>query len=80
MTLNSPSPEQLAALDALSAAITAQRALQSEAWGGLSALRVRMALRTGDVEPRGEHYFGPALLAVIRRHPAESSSNNAAAS
>lgn len=33
------------ALDALAAALTAQRALQAEAWGEIGPLRVRMALQ-----------------------------------
>src|SRR5215471_8157045 len=40
------------------AAIAAQRVIQSQDWGEIEAIRVRMGLHTGDVEVRGEHYFG----------------------
>lgn len=55
------------ALDALEAALTAQRDLQAQgsdtAGGGL---QVRMALHTGAPEARGDDYFGPALNRVAR--------------
>ena len=54
------------AQDAVAAAEDAQLALHTAAWGELGALRVRMALHTGDVEQRGEHYFGPALYRCAR--------------
>ena len=40
------------ALDALAAAITAQRALNTEDWGGKGPIRVRMGLHTGPATPR----------------------------
>jgi predicted ATPase/class 3 adenylate cyclase len=52
--------------DALAAALTAQRALQGEAWGAVGPLRVRMALHTGTAEAREGDYFGPALNRVAR--------------
>jgi predicted ATPase/class 3 adenylate cyclase len=52
------------ATDAVTAAVAAQRALQSEAWPPESALRVRMALHTGTVERRGDDYFGQAVNRV----------------
>jgi hypothetical protein len=40
--------------------------LYREDWGALEQLRVRVGLHTGDVERRGEHYFGPALYRCAR--------------
>jgi predicted ATPase/class 3 adenylate cyclase len=54
------------ASNAVQAAITAQQILQSEDWGPIGSIRVRMGLHTGDVEVRGEHYFGPALFRCSR--------------
>jgi len=54
------------ASDALSAALTAQRYLQSEAWEGQITLRARIALHTGAAQERDEDYFGPALNRVAR--------------
>jgi predicted ATPase/class 3 adenylate cyclase len=47
--------------DAVAAALEGQLALQAEDWGELGAIRVRMALHTGDVERQGDHYFGVPL-------------------
>jgi predicted ATPase/class 3 adenylate cyclase len=52
--------------DAVAAASAAQRALASEDWGPLEALRVRMGVHPGPVERRGAHYFGPALYRCAR--------------
>ena len=49
------------ALDALGAAIDAQRALNAEQWGEFGPLRVRMALHTGVTEEREDDYVGPVL-------------------
>ena len=55
------------AQDALEAALTAQRALVSEARSEeIGSLRVRMALHTGAAEERGGDYFGPPLNRVAR--------------
>jgi predicted ATPase/DNA-binding CsgD family transcriptional regulator len=55
------------ASDAVAAALFAQRALASEAWPQGAALRVRMALHTGEAELRGEgNYFGPAVIRCAR--------------
>jgi predicted ATPase/class 3 adenylate cyclase len=51
---------------ALSAALSAQRALQAEVWGATGPLRVRMALHTGTAEERDADYFGPPLNRVAR--------------
>ncbi len=49
------------ALDALNAAVSAQRQLQNESWGEFGPLRVRMALHTGVTEEREDDYVGPIL-------------------
>src|SRR6266542_6684086 len=59
------------AADALSAALTAQRARLAEAWetSGLPAnqpLRVRMALHTGAAELRAGDYYGPPVNRLAR--------------
>jgi class 3 adenylate cyclase/tetratricopeptide (TPR) repeat protein len=52
--------------DGLNAAIAAQRALGSEAWGETGPIRVRMALHTGEPEVRDRDYFGQPLNRVAR--------------
>lgn len=52
--------------EAIAAALRAQRALTTREWGDIGELKVRMGLQTGDVEPQGEHYFGPALYRCAR--------------
>ena len=54
--------------EALRAALSAQRALFTENWGGaIGSLRVRMALHTGSAEQEREgDYFGPAVNRVAR--------------
>jgi predicted ATPase/class 3 adenylate cyclase len=52
--------------DALTAALAAQRALQTEPWKATGPLRVRIALHTGVAEERASDYFGPALNRVAR--------------
>src|SRR6185295_11411371 len=54
------------ATDALTAALAAQRALQSERWGATGPLRVRMALHTGVVETRDGDYVGHPLNRLAR--------------
>ena len=54
------------ATQALTAAKTAQESLQSETWGSIGPIRVRMALHTGVVEERGDDYVGPILNRVAR--------------
>jgi predicted ATPase/class 3 adenylate cyclase len=51
---------------ALAAALDAQRALQTEDWGAIEALRVRMALHTGTAEVQASDYAGFALSRVAR--------------
>ena len=53
--------------DAVAAALDAQRALTADAWPGGAALRVRMALHTGDAQLRDEgNYFGAAVIRCAR--------------
>ena len=58
------------ALDALGAAVEAQRAVAAEGWsaqlGEERTVRVRMALHTGDAQERDGDYFGPSLNRVAR--------------
>jgi predicted ATPase/class 3 adenylate cyclase len=55
------------ALPALSAAVQAQRALETEPWAPeIAPLRVRMALHVGAVEIRDGDYVGPSLNRVAR--------------
>src|SRR5690606_10416079 len=49
------------ALDALHAAVEAQRALALARWGETGELRVRMALHTGTVESYANDYLGLPL-------------------
>jgi predicted ATPase/class 3 adenylate cyclase/Tfp pilus assembly protein PilF len=54
------------AIDALSAALDAHRALQAEAWGETGPLKIRVGLHTGMAQERDGDYFGPALNRVAR--------------
>ncbi|HSL26569.1 MAG TPA: adenylate/guanylate cyclase domain-containing protein, partial [Acidimicrobiia bacterium] len=54
------------AVDALAAAIDAQRALRAEGWGVTGPLRVRMGVHTGESEERGGDYFGPTMNRTAR--------------
>ena len=47
--------------DAVAAATEAQRRLQTEPWGEIGPIRVRMAVHTGAAEERDGDYFGPPL-------------------
>ena len=49
------------ALDAVDAAIAAQRGLRDTAWGPTGPLRVRMAIHSGTAESREGDFFGQAL-------------------
>ena len=51
---------------ALSAVLEAQRNLQTEDWGKIGKLNVRMALHPGVTEEREDDYVGPALNRVAR--------------
>jgi len=52
--------------DAAGAAIAAHRALGAQDWSPIPRLAVRIALHTGAVERRGDHYFGPVLFRSAR--------------
>jgi len=55
-----------AAPDALAAALSAQRLLDAERSSEIGALRVRMALHTGEAQERNGDYFGATLSYVSR--------------
>jgi class 3 adenylate cyclase len=52
--------------DAVSAALNAQTALDTEPWPAQTPIRVRMALYTGKVESRDRDYFGPPINRLAR--------------
>jgi predicted ATPase/class 3 adenylate cyclase len=54
------------ALDAVLAAVAAQRALIVEDWGALGPISVRMALHTGAATPHDGDYLSPALNRLAR--------------
>jgi predicted ATPase/class 3 adenylate cyclase len=54
------------AADAVRACLAAQRALVEEPWQETGALRVRMGLHSGEAQPRGDDYFGPAVIRSAR--------------
>src|SRR5439155_18430021 len=54
------------ALDALAAALAAQRALQLQPWTETGPLRVRAGIHTGMAQQRDNDYFGPVLNRVAR--------------
>jgi DNA-binding SARP family transcriptional activator/tetratricopeptide (TPR) repeat protein len=54
------------ATDALTAALSAQRALVGEAWPASTPLSVRMALHTGEAFERDGDYYGPTVNRAAR--------------
>ena len=54
------------ATDALHAAMALQRAFHTEAWPAGTALRVRMALHTGEADLRDGDYYGPVVNRCAR--------------
>jgi predicted ATPase/class 3 adenylate cyclase len=54
------------AVDAVSAAIAAQRELITVAWEDIGPLRVRMAIHSGEAEQRDGDYFGQTLNRTAR--------------
>ena len=54
------------ALDAVLAAVAAQRALVAEEWSALGPIPVRMALHTGAATPHDGDYLAPALNRLAR--------------
>ena len=55
-----------ATASAVAAAIRAQEALASEAWGETGQLRVRMGVHAGEAEQRGDDFFGPTVNRTAR--------------
>lgn len=51
---------------AIRAALDAQRALQSAAWGEIGEIRVRMGVHTGPADARDGRYYGPTVLRCER--------------
>jgi predicted ATPase len=62
--------------DAAECALEVQRAFRMATWPEDLALKVRIALHTGEVELRGGHYFGPPLNRCARSlalcHPGQT--------
>src|SRR5215212_5389583 len=54
------------AADAVLACLAAQRSLLEEPWQDTGVLRVRMGLHSGEAQPRGDDYFGPAVIRCAR--------------
>ncbi|MBV8262917.1 MAG: adenylate/guanylate cyclase domain-containing protein, partial [Candidatus Eremiobacteraeota bacterium] len=52
--------------DALAGAVDAQRALDTEDFGAVGGLRIRMAVHTGTAQERDGDYFGPTVNRVAR--------------
>lgn len=54
-------------VDAVMAAIEAQREMRRIAWGPTGRLQIRFGIHTGPTRPRGDHdFFGPALPTATR--------------
>ncbi len=53
-------------LDAISAAVAAQKGLAGAEWPVVGEMRVRMAVHTGVAHERGDDYYGPALNRCAR--------------
>ncbi len=51
---------------AVAAAEASQRAMGAEDWGVLDAIKVRMGIDVGDVDVRGDDFFGPPLNRCAR--------------
>ena len=56
------------AVDAVDAAVTAQRGLSEESWPEGMALSVRMGVHAGEAHERDGDYFGPTLNRIGRLH------------
>ncbi len=52
--------------DAVTAVESGQRGLETEDWGEVGELRVRMAVDAGEVESRADDFFGPPLNRCAR--------------
>ena len=54
------------AAEAVRACLSGQRSLVEEPWQETGPLRVRMGLHSGEAQPRGDDYFGPAVIRGAR--------------
>src|SRR5713101_1892331 len=54
------------ASEGIAAVVAGQRALGAERWGTTGALKVRMALHTGEAEARDGDYYGPIVNRAAR--------------
>src|SRR5436190_23394187 len=54
------------ASDAVAAALVGQIALSNEPWNEQASIKARVALHTGDIERRGQKYFGAPLFRCSR--------------
>jgi class 3 adenylate cyclase len=54
------------AAEGVRACLAAQRGLVEEPWPETGVLRVRMGLHSGEAQPRGDDYFGPAVIRGAR--------------
>ena len=54
------------AADAVAAADELQGAIGDEDWGAIGRMRIRIAMVTGDVEVRGDRFYGPPLFRAAR--------------
>src|SRR6056297_2879351 len=54
-------------IDAVSAALSSQRALRSEPWAGIDELRVRMGIHTGEIRIREDTYASSLTLVTVQR-------------
>jgi len=52
--------------DAVAATLDAHRDLAGEEWGAIGRVAVRVAIHTGEVLRRGDHYFGSPLFRAAR--------------
>ena len=59
-----------APVQAVTASIAAQRGLLAAKWPQACAIRIRIGIHTGEAEPRGGDYFGPAVNRTARDHAA----------
>jgi DNA-binding NarL/FixJ family response regulator/class 3 adenylate cyclase len=54
------------AANAVAAAAALQASVREQDWGAVGRIRIRIALVSGDVEERGDHYYGRALFRAAR--------------
>ena len=54
---------------AVGAAVALQAAVRTERWPSTAHVRVRVGVHTGDAEPRGGDWYGPAVNRAARLRP-----------